>query len=328
MKRKIVLLGLFLCSCLFYMLGNCTVIKADTGPKPSVQITIEGLPEDTLCFGTLLSDKPSTGPSREWDKSEEEAYLLGNYESTPSDEWNKYDIFQAMAEYVLGDDYYLLNWVWFIGDSHELNWTYFPPQRFKILLYFPEENRFFISEVCERYAFDSYFTAQLTEDNVIVKADKEPENNADTDTASGGMTDHADNLIQVERSYSYGREILSFCIRILITLAIETLIVFLFGIRKKKLLLNWIFINAVTQTVLNVMLNAVVFFHGDISYILWYAFLEIVVIFAEANYMCRATAKYEDAKIQKKYLVVAVIVANILSFLAGYGLADIVPELF
>ena len=47
--------------------------SADTGPKASVRITFENM-GDELCYGTLLSEKPSTGPSSVWNGKEEDAY--------------------------------------------------------------------------------------------------------------------------------------------------------------------------------------------------------------------------------------------------------------
>jgi hypothetical protein len=40
---------------------------------------------------------------------------------------------------------------------------YYPPEDFKILLYFPADDRFAVSEeACERYAFDSYYQVNLS----------------------------------------------------------------------------------------------------------------------------------------------------------------------
>ena len=52
-------------------------VRADMGPKPSVQITFKGL-GDELCYGTLLSKDISTGPSTAWDGTEEDARHNGN----------------------------------------------------------------------------------------------------------------------------------------------------------------------------------------------------------------------------------------------------------
>ena len=46
------------------------VASADIGPKPSVRVSFTDLP-DALCYGTLISSSPSTGPNSVWDGDEE-----------------------------------------------------------------------------------------------------------------------------------------------------------------------------------------------------------------------------------------------------------------
>ena len=47
-------------------------VHADMGPKPSIQITFEGMGPEK-CYGTLLSKNISTGPSTAWDGTEADA---------------------------------------------------------------------------------------------------------------------------------------------------------------------------------------------------------------------------------------------------------------
>ena len=47
------------------------------------------------------------------------------------------------------------------GDD-EAGWRYFPPEQFKLLLYFPESDTFLCSTVTERYAFDSVYRFDLS----------------------------------------------------------------------------------------------------------------------------------------------------------------------
>ena len=39
--------------------------------------------------------------------------------------------------------------------------TYYPPPKFKILLYYPETETFVSSGIYERYAFDTYYTVDM-----------------------------------------------------------------------------------------------------------------------------------------------------------------------
>ena len=54
-------------ACVLLMLSFPLTAHADMGPKPSVQIAFTGMNPDALCYGTLLSERDSTGPSYVWD---------------------------------------------------------------------------------------------------------------------------------------------------------------------------------------------------------------------------------------------------------------------
>ena len=145
MKRKIFALLL----CFVLVMAMPITAHADMGPKPSVRIEFTGIEGETY-YGTLLSKSKSTGPASAWDGNPEYAYRH------PEDA--DYDIWLKFVEYEDTDGYYFLQWFWECSENNQLNWTYYPPTSFKILLYFPETDTFYVSPIYERYAFDSYFT--------------------------------------------------------------------------------------------------------------------------------------------------------------------------
>ena len=57
--------------CVLLMLSYPGAAWADIGPKPSVQICFTGMDPDVLCYGTLLSERDSTGPASVWNGDEE-----------------------------------------------------------------------------------------------------------------------------------------------------------------------------------------------------------------------------------------------------------------
>ena len=57
MKRK----SVFFIFVLFLLAALSVSAAADTGPKPSVRVRFRNMGEE-LCYGTLISEKPSTGP--------------------------------------------------------------------------------------------------------------------------------------------------------------------------------------------------------------------------------------------------------------------------
>ena len=153
MKRRLV--SVFAVLVLLPLLMN--TVSADMGPKPSVNIEITGISEP--CWGTLLSERQSTGlytsVKNHPEYREEERSRAGEWAS--ADAW---DAFSAYEE-IEPDGYYFLNFLDDCADG-QLNWTYYPPQKFKVALWFPEENSMLVTGPYERYAFDSYYTLDLT----------------------------------------------------------------------------------------------------------------------------------------------------------------------
>ena len=162
--------------------------------------------------------------------------------------------------------YFLQEW-WECSESKCLNWGYYPPNPFKILLYYPKTNTFAVSEICQRYAFDSYYTIDMRG----VTASRENETIA---------------LPQPQRSYDYTWEMISLLIRILITILLEIVMAVVCGFREKKVLRLIIGINVLTQTVLNAALNMVNYLHGYQAFVLQYIFFEILVFVLEAILYC------------------------------------------
>ena len=173
----------------FTVLALSVAASADMGPKPSVHIIFENM-GDELCYGTLLSQKPSTGPQSAWDGIEEHA----RYKE--SDHWYgdfDYDIWKAFVEYEDADGYYFLQEGWTVSDTKEIAWTYYPPNSFKILLYYPYTETFVSSGIYEKYAFDTYYTVNM--DGVDI-----------------GSVDYSEDIssnerINAYRSYLYGQEL-------------------------------------------------------------------------------------------------------------------------
>lgn len=289
-------------SCLvFCLLLVCTWLpitaRADTGPKPSVRITFENL-GDALCYGTLLSEKPSTGPASAWNGDEEFAYHNENerYPYAPLD----YKTWKAFVEYEDSDGYYYLQNAWQVNETKALNWTYYPPQRFKILLYFPETEQFVVSGIYERYAFDSYFSVDM----------------------------ESDDMISVRKSYQYGQEILSLLARIVITIAIEMGIALLFGFRDKKALLFLVIVNTATQIILNVWLNVINFTSGQQAFEAAYIMLELGVFVIEAVLYCVMSKKFTDNTKNAFFYILYALVANGVSFVLGLQIAKWIPGIF
>lgn len=300
-----------MCAIMVMMIFPITA-SADTGPKPSVRIAFENL-GDEECWGTLLSRKPSTGPSSAWDGNEEDA----RHNENPNGQYDwqdfGYDVWKAFVDYDEKDDFYFLQEAWKINETKELDWTYYPPNEFKILLYFPETGEYAVSGVYERYAFDSYFTVNMDGAKLSVDYNEELS---------------SDDRLNAYKSYNYGVEIGSLVARIIITIVIEMAIALIFGYREKKQFLLLAGVNSGTQIILNVLLNIINYNSGEMAFVVFYVLFELVVFVIEAILFYHLLNKISIKQKPKWLAVVYALVANVVSFGAGMLIAEWLPGIF
>lgn len=267
--------------------------RADTGPKPSVRIAFEGLGGE-LCYGTLLSEDSSTGPASAWDGNE------SHIADWPED--FDYEIWKAFVDYEDADGYYFLQEYWQVNETKQLNWIYYPPTPFKILLYFPESGAFLVSGIYERYAFDSYFTVNM-------------------DDFDGGT-------LTAEQSYEYSWEIISLLARIVITIALELAVALLFGYRRKKQIITIAVVNVFTQTILNVLLNIINYKQGPMVFVFYYFVFELFVFVLEGLLYRILLYRFSADRDKKGHPYGYAFVANLFSFAAGFAIAKWIPGIF
>lgn len=289
MKRKtsksLILLFIFLLNLLMPI-----TVSADSGPKPSVQVSFNGL-GDAPCYATLLSKTPSTGPASVWSGKEDEIRHNNAYEFDRK-------IWDAFTGYKDPDGFYFLQWSWKVNETKEFRWGYYPPSEFKILLYFPEQDQFRSSDILERYAFDSYFTVNAT---------------------SG-------QSLEAVKSYNYTLETVSLVARIVITIALELGIAWLFAFRSKKQLGLLLIVNVITQVALNVALNLANYHNGQQAFVSAYIGYELLVFALEAAIYCIFLTRNRER--QPRECIAYAFVANLISFLAGFGIAKLIPGIF
>lgn len=277
-------------------------VRGDVGPKPSVIIDFNGL-EGENYYVTLLSSNKSTGPYSVLSDS--------NRKYAHYQEGDKgYNVFLKFVEYQDEDGFYFLQFFQDCSESHQFNWTYYPPNEFKILLYFPETDYFIISDKpYERYAFDSYFTAEVSGPNLFEQTQD-------------------NSKIIVKKSYDYTDEILSLVVRIVLTIAIEIGIALLFGFREKRQFRFIILVNTVTQIGLNLALNIINYHSGQMAFVISFVLLESVVFIVEAILYTLYLNKYSEKVISRWKPWVYALVANAASFALGLKLAQLIPGIF
>ena len=311
--------------------------SADTGPKPSVRVTFENM-GDELCYGTLLSKTPSTGPAGAWDGTEDGKPIFNGANET---------VWRAFTEFKDEDGFYFLQWFRRADENKALNWTYYPPQTFKILLYYPDRatesgaadnsagastrdsettaasGAFCVSDVLERYAFHSYYFVDMR--------------NVQSETI-GTIA-----KISATQGYDYSAEILGFFVRFIITLGVETLLALAFGLRTKRAFLTVLAANGATQVALNILLNVQMHFNNVYGVLPLYFFAELFVFVAEAALYCFIFGKRKNGGVSgsadenggkaaiaysKKRLILYAFTANLISFCIGLPLAILLPAVF
>ncbi len=273
---------------------------ADMGPKPGVHIELISLGNE-ICYGTLLSKYETNGPNRAYEEGDAiPDYLIDSYTSA---DWQAREAFIGYED---KDGFYYLQEQWLCNEKGGFSWTYYPPDPFKILLYFPESGSFAVSEIYEQYAFDSYYTVNLGD----LK-----------------LTENYHNSIFAAQSYDHSKEVISLTVRIIATIAIELVLAVIFGLRKKNVFAFVSGVNVATQLALNLILFFVDYKHGSMTFTAYYIMLEILVFAAEAVIYLFGFKKL-DFKQKKIKTVLYALVANTVSFGAGLGLAHLIPGIF
>lgn len=273
---------------------------ADSAPKPSVTIDFKGLEEETY-YVTLLSEVKSRGP---WNAEDEFKEWNGNKEA-----WEKFKAYEDI------DGFYFLGCYGDCSENDRFIWSYIAPDRFKILVYFPEYDKLVVSEkIYERYAFDSYYTVHLSSEKIM--AVEKPESAAAIKEA------------EVVKSYDFTGEMISLLCRIVLTILIETAVAWLFGFRKKSQIQLIFITNVVTQTILNILLNVIHYKLGIVYFELNYIWMELVVFVIEGLIFSRYLYPEDRQERKRVFPWLYAAAANSASFLLGMVLAKYIPGIF
>lgn len=303
---KLLSAAVLLVAVLCVVIAPNSTAQADTGPKPSVQITFENM-GDELCYCTLLSKTETTGPHSVWQGDEKEIEYSNLDRET----------FFAFVNYRDSDGFFFLQYARQCNESKSFSWGYYPPYTFKVLLYYPETNTFVISGICKRYAFDSYFSVELKGADISV-THPEPQPSPQP----------SDPQLVVTKNYNYFKEIATLLCRMVITVAVELAIALLFRFRGKKVWWCLVITNVVTQLLLNIALNIVNYYEGMLMLVLVYFLAELCVFAVEAVTYGIAFQKLGETKVSVWKSIVYALVANLASFGIGMIMALFIPALF
>lgn len=295
----------------------CCIAMADTGPKPSASFTFTGMPDEDY-YVTMLAEVDAYGPHRVYQPGEDLPYVLEAGKEDPA-----YPAWQKFVDYKDPDGYYFLEDLFeqCHGDD-EAGWRYFPPEQFKLLLYFPESDTFLCSPVTARYAFDSVYRLDL--------GGKSPAEIAALTLTGPDGDPLPTGTVTLDKADGTHQQIVGFFGRLGITLVIELALAWGWKYRKGSQLLFIGVANLVTQCLLNASLlywGARETSRGAI--IFWYILLELAVTGIEAAayaYLLPGTDRKDPAV--RRHAALYALSANLLSFLGGLALSEVFPILF
>lgn len=180
-------------------------------------------------------------------------------------------------------------------------WSYYPPDTFKALAYFPDSGTFAVGPVTERKEFSARYTVSLSEQGDTLVMEHEQ------DTAEN-------NIAFVER--------------LSLTLVIELVLAVMFCFRTKAQILTIICMNLITQVGLN---QAITHFFPVVSS-RWYwpglLVLEILIFLVEGAVYARLLPKWKKDPAAVCHPWKYALAANVASFGVGLILARLIPGMF
>lgn len=279
MKRMI---SILLCALVFFALSVSAF--ADCGPKPSLRVTLKGSQGEHF-YATLISEESKLPPMHIKTELTDEDYAQAENDPEAA-------AFVKFAEYSDGDDFVFFGNVWDSEKTRTIHMGYYPPDVFKVLVWYPDSDSMISTGEYNCYAFSSYFTVDL--DNI----------------------DSFD--IKAAPSYEYIREGIALLLRMALTIAVELLVAIAFGYRGKKAMLFLAAINAMTQILLNIVLSVETFRNGFTGFFIAYIPMELIVFTIELIIYIFNLGKYDKYSGRTGKIVAYTMTANFLSLLLGF----------
>ena len=290
MKRRL------FCGSILALLLVCLLplwAAADTGPKPSITVTPEGFGEDA-CYLTLLSQTETTGP---WSKQESFAASKDSYGDPEADE----AIWTAFNDYEDADGFYFLGCYGEVTGGQVFCWSYYPPDTFKALAYFPDSGTFAVGPVTERKEFSAHYTVSPSETG---------------------------ETLLIEKARNQEAENKSFVGRLVLTLALELAVAVVFAFRAKRQIITIVCMNLITQVGLN---QAITHLFPLVSS-RWYwpglLVLEVLIFLVEGAVYAKLLPRWKKDPAAVCHPWGYALAANVASFGLGLILARLIPGMF
>lgn len=290
MKRRL------FCGSILALLLVCLLplwAAADTGPKPSITVTPEGFGEDA-CYLTLLSQTETTGP---WSKHESFAASKDSYGDPEADE----AIWTAFNDYQDAEGFFFLGCYGEVTGGQMFCWSYYPPDTFKVLAYFPDSGTFAVGPVTERKEFSARYTVSPSETG---------------------------ETLLIEKARNQEAENKSFVGRLVLTLALELAVAVVFAFRAKRQIITIVCMNLITQVGLNQAITHLFPVVSSRCYWPGLLVLEVLIFLVEGAVYARLLPRWKKDPAAVCHPWGYALAANVASFGVGLILARLIPGMF
>lgn len=280
MKKKVVLL-------LLLILLIPTILYADIGPKPSLDILVKGIDSEEYYLDLLVKQDNVT-----------DYFDASNYKDIDrlKSYKDKEGYHPALVVGTKVPVFGKLTYKEKLKDGYLHSFSYIGvPSEFKIVI-LTSDNKLIVSDNVERKLFNSKMEFDLTKENL--------------------EQDILQSAGEVREIFPTSYIIKNILLRIVICLFIEIFIALIFGFKKLSSYKVIFKLNILTQIILNVGIQVASLFHGLLASIFIYIILEIFILIFESKYYINNISEHS-----KKRRLIYAILANVISFLAGFKIA-------
>lgn len=274
-KKSRILLGIFV-FILMAALFTAYIGRHFDGRKPSVFIDLKGI-ENGPVYVTLLAESADQYTVHEYKEPKDQTEAATG--TVPNFIWEKF------ADFAQKEDFHLLA---YIGKYDLQNpafaWEYFAPKAFKILIYFPEQDKFVLGkQVIRNHLLESRYTAEVQGEQVVLSAKWDV----------------------------VALEFLMFLMRLAISLGIKIMLAYLmfrFDIEWQRR--GFLEVSLITQIAQHLIAGIAYLYLGIIGFYYFLILLHAIVLLVEGGYYTAAFREHEATKKEKLLLLLYVIFTN------------------
>ena len=273
----------------------CIVILAVlvSGPlfnKPSeldkpIYVTFNGIENET-CYAAPFCYDVNYEYSDYYNQMERQNLLVNGFAYNYVQECDDPSVFNAFANYT---DFSMLTFmyaVYDVSDGEQILMPYNTPDVFKIVLYYPESNRFVTTRVAQKFADINRFVANYDLDN---------------------------DIFQMHRIFFIPKDFIAFALQFIISIAAIILLGRSFDYRKKEELKVITFASVISLLVLNILTLLIRVFVGLETILYSYIALSLLSFIIQCSIYSKRLA-FDDDVIDKERPIVFAFSSNAVAF--------------